>query len=60
MEVHNGDLIIISGQFCAVYYKSLDQPQLILRTRTHTKDFELLAMVWQAACEKAREIGWIV
>jgi hypothetical protein len=43
-----------------VYYKAPDQPQLILRNRTHTNDFELLALAWQTACEKARELGWMV
>lgn len=36
------------------------QPQLILRIRSQTDDHELLAMAWQAAFEKARDLGWIV
>lgn len=46
--------------FAAVYYKPPDQPQLILRMRTETDDYELLARVWEAATDKARELGWIV
>jgi hypothetical protein len=60
VEVNNDDLIVTSGQFCAVYYKAPDQPQLILRNRTQTDDFELLAKAWKAACDKARELGWMV
>jgi hypothetical protein len=46
--------------FAAVYYKPLDQPQLILRRRTETDDHEFLARVWEAVNAKARELGWIV
>ena len=45
---------------CAVYYKSTDQPQLMLRLRTKTDDYELLARGWMTANKKARELGWIV
>ena len=57
-----GNLIVSvpSGKFKAVYYKAAGQPQLILRGRTQTDDHELLAQVWQAANNKARELGWIV
>jgi hypothetical protein len=34
-------------------------PQLILRRRFDTDDHELLAKAWQAANEKACELGWI-
>jgi len=60
VEVHGRDIIVRSGTFSAVYYKPEDQPQLILRQRTETDDHELLAKVWQAANDKARELGWIV
>jgi hypothetical protein len=40
--------------------KSSDQPQLILRLRTKTDDYELLARAWMVANAKAREFGWIV
>jgi hypothetical protein len=54
------DLVLTSGDFCAVYFKPSDQPQLILRRRTQTDDHELLAQAWEAANDKARELGWIV
>jgi len=41
-------------------YKSTDQPQLMLRLRTKTDDYELLARAWMTANKKARELGWIV
>jgi hypothetical protein len=58
MLVHecNGELIVKSGDFCAVYYKPDGQPQLILRRRTPTEDHALLARAWQAANDKAREL----
>jgi len=62
IEVREGEIIVqepLSG-FAAVYYKPPDQPQLILRRRTETDDYELLARVWAAANAKARELGWIV
>ena len=40
--------------------KSTDQPQLMLRLRTKTDDYELLARAWMTANRKARELGWIV
>jgi len=55
------DVIIVSlADFYAVYFKPTNQPQLILRRRTDTDDHELLARAWQAANDKARELGWIV
>lgn len=61
-EVHD-DLIIVTErakQFSAIYTKRTGQPQLILKRRTETDDYEILAGAWQAANTKAREIGWIV
>ena len=46
--------------FCAVYHKPTTQPQLILKRRTQTDDYVVLARAWQAANDKARELGWIV
>ena len=43
-----------------MYYKPSNQPQLILRRRSETDDHTLLARAWQAANDKARELGWIV
>ena len=60
IEVHGRDIIVRSGAFSAVYYKPAGQPQLVRRQRTRTDDSELLAKVWQAASDKARELGWIV
>ena len=60
VEVHGRDIIVRTGAFSAVYYKPAGQPQLILRQRTETDDHELLAKVWKAANDKARELGWIV
>jgi len=62
ISVHQGEIIISLPEegFRAVYYKPSDQPQLILRYRTETDNYELLAQAWQAANDKARELGWIV
>jgi hypothetical protein len=60
VEVRDRELIVKSGSFLAVYYKAAGQPQLILRHRTRTDDDELLAKAWKAACDKARELGWII
>jgi hypothetical protein len=62
VEVQGGDIIISlpDAKFRAVYYKPTRRPQLILRERTKTLDHELLADVWKAANDKARELGWIV
>ena len=60
VEVEGLNLIVSGSGFCAVYYKSIDQPQLILRLRTKTDDYELLARGWMIANRKARELGWIV
>ena len=54
------DIIVSLADFYAVYFKPTNQPQLILRRRTDTDDHELLARAWQAANDKARELGWIV
>jgi hypothetical protein len=54
--VHGEDIIV----FIAGYYKPPNQPRLVLRHRTQTDDYGLLAAAWQAANDKARELGWIV
>ena len=59
VAVQDGDIVVSMAGFCAVYYKPSNQPQLILRRRTDTYDHELIARAWQAANEKARELGWI-
>ena len=60
VEVRGDEIIVIKAEFRAVYCKPKDRPQLVLRGRTATDDYELLARVWQAANDKARELGWIV
>jgi len=60
VEVEGLNLIVSGGGSCAVYCKSTDQPQLMLRLRTKTDDYELLARAWMTANKKARELGWIV
>jgi hypothetical protein len=42
------------------FYAAYGGPDLILRRHTDTDDQELLAEVWRAATDKARELGWIV
>jgi hypothetical protein len=57
------DLIVVidsATHFYAICSKHADQPRLILKRRRPTKDSELLARAWQAANDKARELGWIV
>jgi hypothetical protein len=57
--VQDGDIVVSVAGFCAVYYKPSNQQQLILRRRTDTDDHELIARAWQAANQKACELGWI-
>ena len=59
--VVQGDEIIVTSAtgFRATYFKRPYHPQLVLRRRTQTDDHELLARAWEAANEKARELGWI-
>jgi hypothetical protein len=60
--VQSGAIIVTlpSSRFRAVYYKPHGQPQLILRERTKTDDYDLLSEAWKAASYKARELGWMV
>jgi hypothetical protein len=62
IEVAGGDIIIshLPSGLKAEYFKPDNQSQLILRRRTPTNDYQLLARVWGAANHKARELGWIV
>jgi hypothetical protein len=60
VSVDGNEIIVRTLGFYATYHKSIDQPQLVLRERTKTDDYELLARAWKAANKKARELGWIV
>ena len=62
VEEREGEIIVMRADllFIATYYKSANEPQLILRRRTATNDHTLLARAFQAAVAKAREFGWIV
>lgn len=57
-----GDEIIVTSStgFRAAYLKRPNHPRLIVWRRTETEDEDLLAKAWQAANDKARELGWIV
>jgi hypothetical protein len=59
-DICGNEIIVRTLGFFAAYAKPSNAPQLILRRRTETDDHELLAQAWQAANEKARELGWIV
>ena len=58
--VQGGDIVVSLAGFYADYYKPTNEPQLKLRHRTDTNDHARLARSWQAANQKARELGWIV
>ena len=59
VEARGDEIVVITADFRAVYCKAKDRRQLVMRGRTATEDYELLARVWQAADDKARELGWI-
>ena len=60
VEVRRDLIIVTTLGFYAAYSKRPNKPQLIIKRRTDTNDHELLAQAWQAASDKARELGWIV
>ena len=60
VRVQGGEIIVTLADFCAIYVKPRAQPHLILKRRTEAADHETLARAWQAANDKARELGWIV
>jgi hypothetical protein len=62
VEERDGEIFVMCADllFIATYYKSANEPQLILRRRTATNDHALLARAFQAAIAKARELGCIV
>ena len=59
-EVRGDEIVVRTLGFYAAYAKLSNAPQLVLRRRTETDDHVLLARAWQAANDKARELGWIV
>jgi hypothetical protein len=60
--VVQGNEIVVTSEtgFRVEYWRRPNHPQLKVRRRTDTDDHELLAQAWQAANEKARELGWFV
>jgi len=62
VEVESGDIVVshLRSGVTAEYYKPKSEPQLILRRRSPTNDYTLLARIWEVANHKARELGWIV
>jgi len=60
MRPQGREIIVTLADFCAIYVKPGTQQHLILKRRTETVDPETLARAWQAANDKARELGWIV
>ena len=59
VRVQGGEIIVTLSDLCAVYVKPSTQVHLILKRRTETADHETIARAWQAANDKARELGWI-
>jgi hypothetical protein len=62
VEVRDDEIIVTqrgSNEIRVVYRKSEDQPQLVVKGAPHG-NYDFLARAWQAANDKARELGWIV
>jgi hypothetical protein len=60
IEERNGEIVVSSAGFRAVYLKSSNQSRIVLKGRSQTDDYRLLTRAWRAANDKARELGWIV
>ena len=58
--VQGDEIIVTSETGFRAYCKRPNHPQLKVRRRTETDDYEVLARAWQATNDKARELGWIV
>jgi len=59
--VKDEEIVVTSDTgFHASYSRRPNCPQLIVRRLTETDDDEVLILAWEAASEKARELGWIV
>ena len=52
VELRGDEVVVIKADFCAVYYKPTNQPQLILRRRTDTDDHALLAQASRRQTQK--------
>jgi len=61
VEVSSEEIIVTQrgSKFRVVYRKSHDQPQLVVKGTPHG-NYNFLARAWQAANDKARELGWNV
>jgi hypothetical protein len=63
VELRDEIIVTQSGSKFRVVYHSVhhmhEQPQLIVKG-TPRGNYDFLAQAWQAANEKARELGWIV
>jgi hypothetical protein len=61
VEVSDDEIIVTQhgANFRVVYYKPENQPQLLAKGTPHG-NYNFLARAWQAANDKARELGWIV
>jgi hypothetical protein len=69
LEVLGDEIIVIlpATSYGVTYYKSANSPRLLAKNFLSKNDSgapitqaEFLARAWQAANEKARELGWIV
>ena len=60
VEVRDDEIIVTQSgsNYRMVYRKAEDQPQLIAKGAPHG-NYNFLAQAWQAANDKARELGWI-
>jgi hypothetical protein len=64
VEVRDDEIIVTQSgsKFRAIYHsvhhKPGEQPQLIVKG-TPRGNYDFLAQAWQAANNKARELGWI-
>ena len=58
---HGSEIVVTEPKhdFCAVYVKPVNSPLLVLKLRAPTTDVELMVRAWEAANDKARELGWI-
>jgi hypothetical protein len=69
LEVIGDEIIVIlpATSYGVAYYKPANEPQLLAKNFLSKKDSgapmtqaEFLGRAWQAANDKARELGWIV